>query len=332
MILKKIYPFCILFTCSILLTSFSYADNGHPTSLITITEPSDGSTANVGSSITVTAEPLPNVSIKMINFMASGDNPNSNQNLAWDTVTNPPYSDTIKIPATNFIGNVVITVVAVDDQGNYDTQKRTVQVLTGAGLTLKSISLDDSSGSLNWAKSLNFTDVSNPQNLVVSGVYSDGATRDITLAPETVYNSSDPSVAIVDKNGGVSAVGNGNAQITVTNSGVSVEVTVKVNLGPPEVGSVFPESVQPGASIPMLVITGSNLGGTSKVEFLRDGEPDPHLQVGGINLGPNGANVRMPLRVDADTPAGTVVVVITTPVGTSTGSASRGNLLSISSK
>src|SRR5208337_2339847 len=93
----------------------------------------------------------------------------------------------------------------------------------------------------------------------------------------TVYSTSAPSVAVVDTNGNVSAVGNGSAMITVKNGGLSAQVPVQVNLQPPEIMSIQPDNIVPGSSNVILSITGMNLGGTSNVQFLLNGQPDTNL-------------------------------------------------------
>jgi uncharacterized repeat protein (TIGR03803 family) len=295
------------------------------TRLITLTAPSNGSTAAPGSNITVIVQPFTNVVLQQVNFLASGNNPAYNQDVAWDIITNAPFTDIITAP-TNFFGPLTITAIGVDNQGNYDVEQSTIQILPGTNLILAAISVNLNSVGTN----LTFSQLGVPQSLDVSGTYSDGVTRDITLGGAgTVYTASSPSIAVVDTNGNVSAAGNGSAQITVRNGGLSAQVPVQVSLQPPAIMSIQPDSLQSGASNVTLSLTGMNLGGTTNIMFLRNGKPDTRLAIGALVMGANAANIQLPVSVASNTPAGTLTVVVTTPVGNSGQTPMQGNQVSI---
>ena len=236
-------------------------------------------------------------------------------------ITNAPFTDIITVP-TNFLGPLTITAIGVDNQGNYDAEECTIQILPGTNLTLESISVNLNSVGTN----LTFSELGVPQGLEVSGTYSDGVTRDITLGGAgTLYSTSAPLVAVVDTNGYVSAVGNGSATITVMNGGLSAQVPVQVNSQPPEIMSIQPDSLQPGMSNVTVIITGLNLGGTTNIMFLRNGQPDPHLTVGGLVFGANAANIQSQINVASNTTPGLLTMVLTTPVGSSSQTPVQGN-------
>ncbi len=66
------------------------------------------------------------------------------------------------------------------------------------------------------------------ERLRVDGVFTDGATRDISKSREIQYISSNPQVATVTADGLVEAVDPGTTTITVTYKGTSVTVPVTV--------------------------------------------------------------------------------------------------------
>ncbi len=67
-----------------------------------------------------------------------------------------------------------------------------------------------------------------PVQLTVTGLLSDASTVDLTSAPTTVYESSDPSVAIVSSVGLVGGISTGTATINVVNGARTAQATVNV--------------------------------------------------------------------------------------------------------
>jgi hypothetical protein len=283
-------------------------------SLINLTAPVNGSTANLGTQITMQAQPVTNASVQDVVFSVTSGN---NQVVAWDIVTNAPFADTITVP-TNLVGPLTVTAEGLDAQGDYDIEQSTINILPGSGLMLEFISV--------YPNDLSFSQLMTPQALDVTGVYSDGVQREITLgAAGTVYSTSAPSVAVVDPNGNVRAVGNGSAQITVTNGGETVQVPVQVSLQPPQIVSIQTNSLQPGVSNVMVIITGLNLGGTSNIMFLRNGKLDPNVTVGNLVFGANAANIQAQVNVASNAATGLLAVVARTPVGSSSQTPVQGN-------
>ncbi|MGA1841265.1 MAG: MopE-related protein [bacterium] len=64
--------------------------------------------------------------------------------------------------------------------------------------------------------------------LTVTGYYSDGRTIDLTNDTCTIYVSSNQDIVQVNNDGKVTAVGEGEATITVINSGISDQIIIKV--------------------------------------------------------------------------------------------------------
>ena len=67
-----------------------------------------------------------------------------------------------------------------------------------------------------------------PAQLTVTGVLSDGSTVNLTSAGNTVYQTLQPAVALVDGSGNVAGVSSGIATINVVNGSVSAQTTINV--------------------------------------------------------------------------------------------------------
>jgi len=291
------------------------------TRLIALTAPLNESTTLSGSNIMVVVQPFTNVVLQQVDIFASGNNHAYDQNVALDIVTNSPFTLTIPAP-TNFFGPLTITAIGLDNYGNYDVEKSTISILPATNLTLESIFVNINAVGTN----LVFYDLGIQQSLDVIGAYSDGVVRDITLGGAgTVYATSAPKVAVVDTNGNVSAVGNGSAQITVSNRGLSANVSVRVNVLPPVIMSIQPNTLQPGANNVTLCLTGMNLGGTTNIAFFRNGVADTDLSIGTLIMGANAANIQIPISTASNTQAGTLTVVIMTAAGNSGQTPTQGN-------
>jgi uncharacterized repeat protein (TIGR03803 family) len=292
---------------------------------MSLISPLNGSVVSSGSNITVAVHPFANANVISVDFFVTGNNPALKQSFVWDSLTNAPFTDVISAP-TNYFGPLTITAIAVDNQGNYDSEQCMIEVLPGTNLTLKGISvLPNSTG-----RNLFFTELGVSQSLRVQGTYSDGVARDITLAGAgTVYSTSETNVALVDINGNVSATGNGSAEITVSNAGFSCQIPVEVNLQPPQIISLLPSSLQAGSSNVTISLAGMNLGGTTNIALLRNGQPVSHIIVGPFVMGANAANVQVPLSLATNTPVETLTVVVSTPVGNSGFTVQQGNQFAI---
>jgi hypothetical protein len=108
------------------------------------------------------------------------------------------------------------------------------------------------------------------RHLTVTGIFSDGITRDITSpAVGTVYRSSNPAIVAVSSDGTVSSVAPGIATVIVQNGSVqdSITVTVTPNATPRASAGADVALVcaQPGTTVPV------HLDGTGS--FDPDGDP-----------------------------------------------------------
>ncbi len=73
-----------------------------------------------------------------------------------------------------------------------------------------------------------FSIIPSTSQIVVKGVYSDGATRDVTDGAGTTFTSSNPSIVAVDEHGVMTAQASGTATITVRHQGKQARVTATV--------------------------------------------------------------------------------------------------------
>jgi len=82
------------------------------------------------------------------------------------------------------------------------------------GKAISDVALTPGIDSLTKGSSLQFT-------AMVS--YADGTSKDVTSDSDTVWNTSEPNIATVDKGGNVTAVSEGAVDITATYLGVRAE-------------------------------------------------------------------------------------------------------------
>jgi hypothetical protein len=110
------------------------------------------------------------------------------------------------------------------------------------------------------------------QRIMVSGIFSDGAHLELNESSCLSFSSSDDTVAKVDKDGVVTAVGPGNALITVTYrlGEQDVHVSIPANFSPPPM-NVEPRSLDFGEqqvgtpSAPLQVTLTNTMSGPMKI-------------------------------------------------------------------
>lgn len=305
----------------------SNQETGARKPLMSFSQPSTNATAHPGDIVDVLIRPLDGVALEHLTVTAKlGDRAFGDDSLSPGIpVGSGILSNRIQIPK-DFVGSATIIALGIDNNGDYDLQKRVINVVPSQDSSIQSIRVSSDSGDTD----LLISQLSVPQPLKVSGVYSDGVERDVTAADTgTSYGTSDSSVALVDAEGGVTAVANGAADITVMNGTATAKVSVLVDLQPPELLSIEPGHVQPGSKGTKIILVGDNLGGISEVEFLREGKPDASVVVESITA--NRYNVEVVVNVGINAASGLLTVVAKTPVGSSTNQPGQGNRLFIGS-
>jgi pimeloyl-ACP methyl ester carboxylesterase len=296
------------------LATFRRSAGESETPLITLTTPS---TVTAGEEVTIEARPLDGSDVADVLFLAKANHESIGVRRSPDT----PFRASLTVPV-NFIGSLEITAIAASGQRQVDIHERAIRVFSAPGVSLQSMVVETEAGTTNMV----FRQLAIPQSIRVSGVFTDGVTRDIS-APETgtAYSSSNESVVIVDNGGKVAVVGNGSAEITVINGNVMTAIPVLVALEPPSILSITPNSLPAGRSNKTVVIVGDNFGGATNVAFLQDGKPDQHIKVGKLMFGANAANIQVSVSIDKDAPSGLRTILVTTPVGSSTNKPVQGN-------
>lgn len=177
-----------------------------------ITSPGGGSVSNPGQTLTIAVAATPGAFQTVV---VVGDLPLGSSQV----VTAPPYQFQIQIPPDITPGPYTLMAVGVTSDGNaVDSDAVTV-----------AIERPDAPQSLSSdLLTLTFDYIEGSAALIVYGAFSDGSKVDLTRSTLTAYTSDNPAVATVDANGVVTAVGSGAANITVANSGASVQIPVTV--------------------------------------------------------------------------------------------------------
>jgi uncharacterized repeat protein (TIGR01451 family) len=207
-----------------------------------ITAPPEGSTVTPGQAVTVTVQPDAGVTPNRMMLVSLGE--------AQDDAA-APWQFTLQVPRT-VVGPFLIGAFGVDAAGAVYGAERTLNVVPTAPLRLLRVAPERIA--LSTAGML--------QSLTVIGSYGDGAQADLTRGRTgTTYASGNPAVAIVDADGRVTGVGNGDTTISVTNgtenATVAVLVRAETDLGISQTPS--PNPVAPGQTFAVRIIV-SNLG------------------------------------------------------------------------
>ena len=196
--------------CAVLLLSF-----GVPSAILTaqpkleITSPKDGEVAYSGRSLTARVAASPQGVFHSVGFHATHPLESS------QVLTRPPYEFTVQIPP---------------DIASREYSLRTTG-LTGPrpGTDSQSVSMKverpDAPVSVSSEPSMLRLRVGDPGFLRVVATYGDGSTADVSQSRRTTYSSDSPDVVTVSRDGRVSAVGIGSANIVI-NGSLLVPVTV----------------------------------------------------------------------------------------------------------
>ena len=231
------------------------------------------------------------------------------QNFGSSLVNPSPFSDSdsyFSVPQS-YLGDLPITVLAQDTSGNVCLVTAHASVQTSAVL----LSLTASPSNITVSSQ------GNTVGLTATGTFTDGVDRDVTAASfGTTYISGNPAVATVDTNGLVTAVENGNTQISVANGTVKCVTNVTVNFGTPEIINITPASANRNTTSQVSLI-GSNLGGTSQLDFLLNDQIDPNITASNIAVSDQGTTLTAIVNVAANAAPGNRTIVVTTPGGQS---------------
>ena len=130
-----------------------------------------------------------------------------------------PLEFNLEVPQ-DLIGDLVVTAIAKDSQGNYATSDITL-LSSQTSATLTEINTNPENVFLGGSDDV--------RTLWVQGLYDDGVERTITSpATGTTYMSSDPSIVTVSAEGVLRPESNGVATIIVSNGTVQDSISVDV--------------------------------------------------------------------------------------------------------
>lgn len=178
-----------------------------------IVAPEEGQKVAVGSSLTVIVRPEPGEAWEAIA-------------LGFDAMefnaTTGDYRRTIKIP-DKLLGQSELPIVGRDKTGNEVEVRRNIFVVLPSNTVLNNMRVDNDQRTL-------FMRAEARRNIYLYGLFSDGIEREISSSTSgTIYQISDPKIAVVDSEGLVTAIAPGRAFITAKNGDrkLQIEVIIK---------------------------------------------------------------------------------------------------------
>ena len=222
--MKVFKLFINTFFISIIFSSICFAAPD-----VKITSPQEGTLVYPGEEITVTIEAVDGFQIREGDL---GPFAQPEQNI-----TSLPVTVKYIIPI-KAVGTTKVTAIATDITGRYGVDEVILKVEQTATLQSLKVSPDDQIWyQTDWNGNIDDSSI----YIGVSGVYSDGITRNLKNDPNTAFTSSNPEIILIDSKGKVTPHKIGDAKITVSNSGLSVDIPV-----------VFekPRGIRPSETIP----------------------------------------------------------------------------------
>lgn len=237
---------------------------------IQITSPLDGTVVAPGETINVVVTPGPNITFTHVAIIGGGP-------IGFTFIeikTAPPFVIPVTIPNDIGPGRYLLTASGVVRPGK-GAESRSITIIVERPDSPTQLRVDPKSLTLRLPEM--------PMPLHIQGTFSDGTTLTLNESTLTMYSSSDTSIATVDRQGFVRAVGEGAATITVTYKGKSATVPVKVeferqsikiDIRPGDPNNRI--NLDSGGSIPVAILT-TNTFDVTRVDPLT------------VRFGPNGA-------------------------------------------
>jgi hypothetical protein len=182
---------------------------------VTITSPDDGTVVEPGQTIVVRVDATPGV-FRFVQLIAQAP-------LRYDQALNaPPYEFQLHVPSDIASGVCALTAVG--------------SIQPGVRVYSRAIHLDverpDSPKRIQaQGPTFTFHDLGGVLPLIVTGAFSDGSSVNLTRSTLTKYVSDTPTVATVDSNGWLTAVGVGSAKVTIQYQDEVLVVLVRVRNG-----------------------------------------------------------------------------------------------------
>ncbi len=134
-------------------------------------------------------------------------------------LTSPPYRFQLQVPSDAAPGSYGLGAVGVDQDG---------QLVIAEDVTIAVERPDSPRRLVTDLGTLDFDHPGESLGITVDGIFPDGSKVNLTRSTLTTYSSDNPAVVTITPHAFVSAVGPGSANITITNSGVSLQIPVTV--------------------------------------------------------------------------------------------------------
>ena len=191
--------------------SLSSSENQTPLGDIQFSKPLNGTTVQPGAQVDIELTLTDNLTLKNVLILATGSD-------AVELV-NPPYTAVVTVPADSYD---IFTISALGEgtDGNLYSASVTISVTNSA--VLQKVEVSPQSLHLDFGQSL---------DLSVTGTYSDGTVRNLSLGAQgTVYKSSNESILSVSADGTITphTIGVGYVQVTPASAEpviIRVEIT-----------------------------------------------------------------------------------------------------------
>ena len=224
MITMKHYKILIVMLCASILLSGNYSSVSFAEPGIKIVEPLEGDVLITGEEMTITVEPVEGFDLEWVDVGPPG---------ATKKIDMAPFSMNFTVP-NDKIGSINIMALGGNSVPQMTMDEITVVIQTNA--TLQSLNAGamkkfrvTNSGVEESLIDFHISEEIGPHHLIVEGVYSDGIKRKLrSSSTGTTYTSHDEGIVTVDENGLVTIQGVGETTITVSNSGVSTDVSVNI--------------------------------------------------------------------------------------------------------
>jgi hypothetical protein len=193
--------------------------------LFSITSPQEGQQYHSGDTVLLSVSPAAGVNLQAVGVVG----PN-----VWDD-REPPSTIPILI-AQDYVGSLTLHVTVLTDQNVQGSMYRTINVVPQAAL--QQITIQPSTVQLVAPGSSSGLSTLTRERAVVTGVYADGISREITNLAEVVFTVDNSRVATFapipvvpgGASGTVYAVAPGVSTLRVSYGGLTATATVKVNI------------------------------------------------------------------------------------------------------
>ncbi len=220
--------------------------------VLEITSPPTGTTVSPGQTIVITVSADPSIS----NVGIIPKRP-----LRFSQILGP-LEFSVTVPTNTPIGQYTVTAVGVAPKAKEPTFSKPIYL---------NVDRPELPVTLKTETDLKtFEAVGDSLPLWVIGVYSDGSQADLTYSQQTIYSSTDSSIATVNSRGMITAKGVGQADIKISNGTANCSVHVIVERPVCRIsgqGTFYPEKKSDKAEFSMNVVTGPVAIATGTVKY-----------------------------------------------------------------